>query len=164
MKIIAASCLAFLAALSLPAAADDKLTCETSAGSYLSGTVVKAPVFVHGQYRKGIELSHTHLSLRADQDGRTYDVAIDNVFANGYDPQARGVPPVLAKIHVDDRLALCGQLYARGIGIHWVHGNCGARPTSSHPDGWIKPLSAAGSSGINLEGNTSYCPLFGRRH
>ena len=162
MNSLSACCQILLAALALPAVADSKLMCEAAAGTYLSGTVLTRPVFAHGQYRKGIELSHTHLSLMADQDGRRYDVAIDNVFANGYDPNTRGIPAALAAIQVKDRLALCGQLYTRGTGIHWVHGNCGAKPTPDHPEGWIKTLSADGQVGINLEGNNAFCPLFGR--
>lgn len=140
------------------ALADDKSACEAGQGSYRSGTVVKGPVFAHGQYRQGVELSHTHLSLRADQDGRTYDVAIDNVFANGFDARQPGVPAPINAIRVGDRLELCGQLYDRGVGIHFVHASCGT-PTPAHPDGWIKE-----GSGANLEASTAYCGLFeGRR-
>jgi hypothetical protein len=41
-------------------------------------------------------MSHTHLTLRGDADGRAYDVAIDNVFANGYrhNPRIAPVAPI----------------------------------------------------------------------
>lgn len=154
-----------LAAAGSAAMADERQACQAADGAYLSGVVVKGPKFVHGQYRKGVELSHTHLKLRADQDGQVYDVAIDNVFANGYQPGGRGVPAPIDSIRVNDRLSLCGQLYDRGVGIHFVHTNCGQAPSSSHPDGWLRVVDGSGRAGPNLEGNTSFCPLFvrGRR-
>jgi hypothetical protein len=144
---------------------DGRLSCEAAGGSYLSGVIARGPTFSHGQFRQGVELSHTHLRLRADTDGRDYDVAIDNVFANGYRPGQRGVPPPLDALHPGERLALCGQLYERGVGIHFVHTNCGAAPTQAHPDGWIRRLDAQGAAGPNLEANRDECTLFepGRR-
>jgi hypothetical protein len=145
--------------------ADDRQACAAASGSYVSGVVVKGPKFAHGQYRQGIELSHTHLKLRADQDGQVYDVAIDNVFASGYQPGQRGVPAPIDAIRVNDRLEMCGQLYDRGVGIHFVHTNCGARPTPAHPDGWLRLVDGQGRAGSNLESSTTFCPLFGgRRH
>jgi hypothetical protein len=149
-----------LAIANVSAWCDDRLHCESVDGTYLSGTVIKGPVFKHGQYKHGIELSHTHVSLLADQDGKTYDVAIDNVFANGYDPRRAGIPAPLDAIKVKDRLELCGQLYSRGVGLHFVHTNCGASPTPQHPDGWIKELANDGRPGVNLDANTSFCRLF----
>jgi hypothetical protein len=145
--------------------ADGQHDCAAASGSYLTGVVVKGPKFAHGQYRRGVELSHTHLKLRADQDGRVYDVAIDNVFANGYQPGQREVPAPISGIRVNDRLELCGELYDRGVGIHFVHTNCGEFPSRDHPDGWIRLVDRRGSSGANLEANTSQCSLFqhGRR-
>jgi hypothetical protein len=143
------------------ASADNRQSCAAASGSYVSGVVVKGPKFTHGQFRQGIELSHTHLKLRADQDGQVYDVAIDNVFASGYQPGQSGVPAPIDAIRVNDRLELCGELYDRGVGIHFVHTNCGARPTPAHPDGWIRQLDGQGRAGPNLEANTSFCPLFG---
>jgi hypothetical protein len=155
--------LALALALTLPAAAraDDAQACQAAAGVYRSGIVVGGPKFKHGQFRRGVELSHTHLRLKADQDGQVYDVAIDNVFADGYVAGQRGVPDALKQIQVNDRLALCGQLYTHGgPGIHWVHTNCGQRPKPSHPDGWIKKVGANGKEGNNIEGNSQYCSLF----
>ena len=142
--------------------ADNHLACAAAGGSYLTGSVVQTARFAHGQFRKGIELSHSHLMLVADQDGRRYDVAIDNVFASGFDAHDRGVPPAIAAIRLHDRLELCGQLYDRGVGIHFVHTNCGAAPTQTHPDGWIKTLASDGRPGANLEANPAYCGLFQR--
>lgn len=128
--------------------------------AYLSGTVVKGPVFAHGQYRQGVELSHTHLKLSADQDGRTYDVAIDNIFANGFDARQPGIPASIGAIRPGDRLEMCGLLYNHGgVGIHFVHASCGPA-TPAHPNGWIRERA-----GSNLEANTAYCGLFhGRRY
>lgn len=147
------------------ASADDRQACGAADGSYLSGQVVAGPTFAHGQFRQGIELSHTHLKLRADQDGRVYDVAIDNVFANGYRQGQAGVPTPIDTIREGDRLALCGQLYVQGVGIHFVHDNCGAAPSASHPDGWLKVVDGSGVAGPNLEAGTGFCSLFGQsRH
>jgi hypothetical protein len=143
------------------ALADERQACAAADGSYLTGQVVGGPTFAHGQFRQGIELSHTHLRLRADQDGQVYDVAIDNVFANGYRQGERGVPPPIDAIRVGDRLQLCGELYDRGVGIHFVHTNCGAAPAQNHPDGWLKVVDASGQPGPNLESATGFCGLFG---
>ena len=142
------------------ALADDGAACAAVDGSFLTGQVVGGPTFAHGQFRQGVELSHTHVRLRADQDGRDYDVAMDNVFAGGYQPGGRAVPAPLDAIRVGERLELCGQLYDRGVGIHFVHTNCGERPTSNHPDGWVKVIDGQGAAGPNLEGGTGFCKLF----
>jgi hypothetical protein len=144
------------------AAADDARSCAAAGGSLVTGAIVKGPKFAHGAYRQGVELSHTHLKVRADQDGRVYDVAIDNVFANGYRSGAREVPAPLDALHPGQRLALCGQLYDRGVGIHFVHTNCGQAATPQHPDGWIRVLGADGRPGPNLEANPAECALFRR--
>ena len=150
-----------LASASTLALADEAAQCQADGGNYLTGVVVKGPKFAHGQFRKGVELSHTHLKVKADQDGQVYDVAIDNVFADGFTPNTKTVPAAIGAIRVQDRLSLCGQLYTRGgPGIHWVHTNCGAKPSTKHPNGWIKQLGANGGAGPNLEDNTQYCSLF----
>jgi hypothetical protein len=125
--------------------------------------VVSEPAFAAGKSRRGTELSHTRLSLKADQDGRVYHVAIDNVFAAGYDSAGDSVPPDLDKIHKGTRLQLCGQLFSRGIGIHWVHMNCADRPTEAEPNGWTKIVNPDGSLSPNLAANGKYCGLW-RRH
>ena len=159
-KVLGTILILAAAATSSAAFGDDAAQCHASAGTYRSGVVVKGPKFAHGQFRKGVELSHTHLKLKADQDGQVYDVAIDNVFADGYVANSRGVPASLGAIHVHDRLELCGQLYTTGVGIHWTHTNCGQKPTPAHPDGWIKQVAANGTAGANLENNPQYCSLF----
>jgi hypothetical protein len=144
-----------------PVAADEESACRAAAGAYLTGTVLTAPRFAGGERRDGVELSHTHLALKADRDGQVYDVAIDNVFAPGYDPAARTIPAPLDTIRRDDRLELCGRLYTDGRpGIHFVHTNCGARPRPDRPDGWVKRLAPDGTPGANLEGATRYCRLW----
>jgi len=144
-----------------PAIADEASACRAGAGTYITGTVLTAPRFAGGVRRDGVELSHTHLVLTADRDGRVYDVAIDNVFAPGYDPAARTIPAPLDTIRKGDRLELCGRLYDRGgPGIHWVHTNCGASPRPDRPDGWVKRLAPDGTPGDNLEGAMRYCSLW----
>lgn len=158
MKQLLLGC-ALLVAFS--AYADEAATCTASAGSYRSGVVVKGPKFSHGQFRKGVELSHTHLKMKADQDGKVYDVAIDNVFASGFEPNQKTVPASLNAIRVNDRVEACGQLYTDGgVGIHWVHTNCGKKPTAAKPDGWLKVIAADGQAGQNIESNTQYCSVF----
>lgn len=149
-----------LLCLASHAFADHRADCSAAAGTYLTGTLVSAPSFQHGKSQRGIELSHTHLSLKADQDGRTYDVAIDNVFADGYDAAGSHVPAPLNTLRRNDRIEVCGQLYTSGIGIHWVHTNCGDTPTRAKPDGWLKKLYPDGSTSANFEGNTEYCYLW----
>ena len=150
-----------LASQSFYAMADGQSDCDAAAGTYLTGTVVSGPTFARGvQSRQGVKLSHTHVRLQADQDGQTYDVAMDNVYAYDFVPNRTSMPASLRQIQVGDQLELCGQPYSRGIGIHWVHSNCGVTPDSAHPDGWVKEIAGDGSVGDNLEGSQSYCYLF----
>lgn len=145
--------------ISLPVWSDPQAECQAAAGSYLSGAVVSPPRFAHGKLLKGVELSHTHLTIKADPDGKLYDVAMDNVFADGYQKNQKQVPVPLSQIQVGDTLELCGQLYTDGTGIHWVHTNCGINPTPNKPDGWVKKLSDSGASD-NYEDLTSFCYLW----
>jgi hypothetical protein len=143
------------------ALADEAAQCQASGGSYLTGSVIQGPAFVPGHSRRGVQLSHTHLTLEADQDGQSYDVAIDNVFASGYDQASESVPSPLSTITIGDRLELCGKLYqSGGRGIDWVHTDCGAPPTPDQPDGWIKILAPDGLPGPNLESSEEYCSLW----
>lgn len=150
-----------LLGLALAASATEQSSCAAAKGAFLTGTVTTAPKFAAAtQTLQGVQLSHTHLSLRADQDGKTYDVAIDNVFAVDYVKNAKTVPTSLAAIKVNDRLELCGAKYTSGVGIHWVHTNCGATPTTSAPNGWVKQFSSGSSVGSNLERSQTYCYLW----
>lgn len=147
-----------LAALSTSALADDAADCATAGGTLLTGQVVSPPKFKDGMFRKGVELSHTHLQLKGATDGKTYDVAIDNVFASGYQKNKKGVPAPLNTIAMGDKLEVCGIPFQGGI--HWVHNNCGDTPTKSDPNGWIKKVQADGSVGPNLEDGQKYCYLW----
>jgi hypothetical protein len=143
------------------ASADDASQCQVNQGAYLTGTVTRGPVFTRGHLQRGVELSHSHVRLRADQDSQDYDVAIDNVFASGYDAAGDAVPTPLSTIAVGDRLELCGKLYTEGgPGIDWVHTNCGNTPTAAEPDGWLKIISSDGTAGPNLEDSQEYCRLW----
>jgi hypothetical protein len=159
MKLVAAFVLILVAAGA--ARANDAAQCAANAGAYLTGQVTAAPSFVPGHARDGVELSHTHLTLLSDQDGQSYDVAIDNVFASGYDAAGAGVPAPLSTIRSGDRLELCGRLYTGGgPGIDWVHTNCGETPGPNQPDGWLKVLAPDGTPGPNLEASPEYCRLW----
>ena len=141
--------------------ADDAAQCHANKGTYLTGTVTRGPTFARGHLQDGVELSHTHVSLRADRDHRVYDVAIDNVFAAGYDTAGEAVPAPLSTIAIGNRLELCGKLYTHGgPGIDWVHTNCGKRPTAGQPNGWLKIMSSTGTPGPNLESSEKYCRLW----
>ena len=143
------------------ARADEAAQCRANAGTYLTGTVTDGPTFAPGHGRDGVELSHTHLKLMSDQDGRSYDVAIDNIFATGYDGAGESVPTPLSTIQTGDRLELCGKLYTDGgPGIDWVHTNCGETPRAVQPDGWLKIVSSEGALGPNLEDSREYCQLW----
>ncbi len=140
--------------------AADAAACQQAAGSFLAGTVTDGPSFRSGKPLHGVFLSHTHLTLRGD-DGTSYDVAIDNVFANGYRRNQAAVPSPLNTIRVGDRLELCGELYTGGdVGIHWVHTDCGISPTQDKPDGWVRKVDSDGNAGDNMEANQAFCSLF----
>ena len=152
--------LLFLPSLAFADQAADAAQCRRADGSFLVGTVTKGPTFRGGERRHGVYLSHTHLTLRGD-NGTSYDVAIDNVFANGYHKNHRGVPAPLNTIRVGDKLELCGKPYAGGdVGIDWVHTNCGDTPTPDKPDGWVRKLNADGSAGDNMEASQAFCSLW----
>lgn len=157
---------AILATAALPglcpqARADEAADCAANAGSYLTGVVAVAPYYKGGRDRKGVELSHTHVTIIGDADGKRYDVAMDNVFASGYDAAGPHVPSPLSGILQGDHLGLCGQLYPDGSGIHWVHTNCGDKPSAAKPNGWVRKLDAGGQPTTgNLEDNGEYCRLW----
>jgi hypothetical protein len=141
-----------------PACADDRDDCASHGGTLLIGTVISGPRFVHGHDLRGVELSHTPVRLRGD-DGRIYDIAIDDIFAEGYDQAAEQVPAPLSRIEAGDHLELCGKPYASGSrGMDWVHSNCGDQPTRNKPDGWVKVIGPDGMLGPNQE----YCRLWQR--
>ncbi len=146
---------------SLSTSATEQDLCTAARGVLLTGTVTSAPKFASASSTiQGVKLSHTHVRLVADQDGKNYDVAIDNVFAADYVKNANAIPPSLAAIKVNDRLELCGEKYTSGVGIHWVHTNCGATPSTTAPDGWVKHISTSGGIGSNLERSQTYCYLW----
>src|SRR3984957_1133165 len=103
------------------ARADEAAQCRANAGTFLTGNVTQRPAFAPGHLHKGVELSHTHLTLLSDQDGRSYHVAIDNVFATGYDAAGESGPAPRSTIRTGDRLELSGQLFTRGgPGVNWA--------------------------------------------
>lgn len=151
-------------ALALPAIArpDDRADCAKGDGTLLAGVVIAKPTFASGKKLRGIPLTHTHIRIRGDADGKAYDLAVDDVFAAGYQPHVAEVPAPLASIAVGDHLEACGLPYAGGM--HWVHTNCGDTPTRQDPDGWLKVIDASGAAGPNLEDSQKYCYLWPRKH
>ena len=159
-RLSAGLCLV-LASLSFGVFADEAQECQAASGTLLVGRVASAPSFKHGIFRNGVELSHTHLTLRSSTDGADYDVAIDNVFALGYKKNAKTVPAPLNSIALGDELEVCGIPFEGGI--HWVHNNCGDTPTPQEPNGWVKKIGEDGTAGPNLEGGRTYCYLWSHR-
>jgi hypothetical protein len=152
--------LAGVLVITQPGWSDEPGACASSAGTLLIGIVTSGPRFARGHDMRGVELSHTHVQLRGD-DGRSYDIAIDNVFAQGYDQAGEQVPAPLSGIQVGNRLELCGKPYTSGgPGMDWVHTNCGDRATPAAPDGWLKVVGADGSPGPSLESSQEYCRLW----
>ncbi len=150
--------LVLLPALARADQAADAAQCRQAAGSFLAGTVTQGPIFKRSNERKqGVFLSHTHVTLQAD-DGSSYDVAIDNVFANLYQRNRAAVPAPLNSIRVGDRLEVCGEPFPGGI--HWVHTDCGATPTPDRPNGWVRTVDAGGRAGDNMEANQTWCKLW----
>jgi hypothetical protein len=147
--------------LAVPLYASQAEQCRRNAGSLVTGVVVAPPYFQPGRKPlKGVQLSHTHVSVKSDTDAKIYDVAIDNVFAEGYRKNLAEIPSPLNRIAVGDHLSLCGQLYSRGVGIHWVHTNCGKQPNPSKPNGWVKKINPNGDTSENYESLTAYCYLW----
>jgi len=151
----------FLTSLSLSAMATDATNCKAAGGAFLTGVVTTAPKFAAAsETLQGVKLSHTHVSIKADQDGKTYDVAMDNVYAVDYVKNANSIPKSLGAIKIGDHLELCGELYTSGsAGIHWVHDNCNATPTKTAPNGWVSEV-VNGLAGVNLERSQTYCYLW----
>lgn len=153
----------FLISQSLYATASDQTACQAAGGSYLTGVVTSAPKFQSAsETLQGVKLSHTTLNIKSDQNGKTYQVAMDNVYAADYVKNSTSIPKSLAALKVNTHLELCGELYTGGdIGIHWVHDNCSTTPSSSNPNGWTKVLATNGTAGANLENSQTYCYLWG---
>lgn len=151
----------FLTSLSLSAMATDATNCQAAGGAYVTGVVTKAPYFAAASTTlQGIKLTHTHVSIKADQDGKTYDVAMDNVYAVDYVKNSSSMPKSLAAIKTGNHLELCGELYTSGgPGIHWVHDNCNVTPTKTTPNGWTS-IVTNGVVGANLERSQTYCYLW----
>src|ERR1700730_15052190 len=102
MKLLGVFILCLIA--SATARADEAALCRANGGTYLTGSVTQGPTFAPGHVHKGVELSHTHLTLLSDYNGRSYRVAIDNVFATGYDTARESVPAPLSALRTGDRL------------------------------------------------------------
>lgn len=138
--------------------------CTAQGGSALTGTIINGPFFIKARYfRHGVALSHTKIIVRSD-DGQIYDIRADNVFAAGYDEAHDSVPAPLSTLRTGERVSLCGKRYktrSGGMGMDWVHTNCGAPPRHNAPNGWLVALTNPSMmSGPNLEGSREYCSLW----
>ena len=149
-----------LAVLGNPASAQTAADCAADDGQYLTGTVTKKPYFVKAtETIDGVQLSHTHVTVRSGSNGKLYDVAIDNVFNPTWVKNSSKVPSNLTSITFKTQLSLCGLLYTSGSpGIHWVHDSCG-QTSRSNPNG-STAIVTNGTVGANLENSEEYCYLF----
>jgi len=144
---------------------DPATACAAGSGQYLTGTVIGDPRWRKGRPLRGVDLSHTRFKIKADQTGVVTDVAADNVFASGFndaDPKHE-VPFPLSTLKTGQRVSLCGLTYdnpGSGPGIHWVHTNCGAKPSPKQPAGWVRVFLDDGTLGPNLEDATNFCRLW----
>jgi len=152
---------------------DFQAKCEQAGGYYQYGTVNAPPDsdysdvvnFKPGEKLHDIPLSHTHIEITSGIDGQVYDVAIDNVFADGFDPHKREVPAIYREnITAGATLYFCSGNpdkvpYSMSEqdakqGFDWVHTNCES-PGSEFADGWL--MTAAG---IKLSNSHTYCYLW----
>jgi len=150
----------FSIVLATEALANSQTECSAGKGDYLVGTAVSNPKYqASKKYYAGIKLSHTVLEIQSDQDQQTYQLAIDNIYANDFDQNSHSVPASLAEIRTGTRLAICGKYFhnENRQGIHWVHMNCGHRPTPDKPDGFVRIISKEGNESANLEASQQFC-------
>ena len=149
-----------LALAALPACAQTQADCTANDGQYLTRVVTKKPYWVKASETiDGVQLSHTHLTVRSDANSKLYDVAIDNVFNPTWVKNSSKIPSNLKPIVLATHLSLCGLLYTEGgLGIHWVHDSCG-NTNKSNPNGWTD-IVTNGKVGNNLEDSETYCYLF----
>jgi hypothetical protein len=155
----------FLAAIAVccaavPALAQTAANCTAADGMYLTGTVTKKAYYVKASETiDGVQLSHTHVTLKSDANSKLYDVAIDNVFNPTWVKNSTKVPMSLTALTIGTHASFCGLLYTSGgLGIHWVHNSCGDT-SPSNPNGWTE-IVTNGTPGTNLESSQTYCYLF----
>ncbi len=149
-----------LSLAAFPACAQTKADCTANDGQYLTGTVTRKPYFVKAtETIDGVQLSHTHVTLKSSANNEEYDVAIDNVFNPTWVKNSKKIPSNLTAIKLGTTLSLCGLLYTEGDpGIHWVHDSCGDT-SPSNPNGWTE-IVTDNNPGANLENSETYCYLF----
>lgn len=154
--------------------------CQSAGGYYQYGTVNSPPNSDYSavtNYKaateslEGIPLSHTHIEITSAIDGNIYDVAIDNVFADGYNPLSYVVPST----YVENLTAGSTVYFCSGNptqvpypvnepesnpfatqGFDWVHTNCAASGyPSSFKNGFLYD-----QNNNNLTNNQMYCYLW----
>lgn len=91
--------------------ADELADCTAVQGVLLRGKVIAGPSFVHGQFRRGVELSHTRILVQVNESGPVYDARIDNVFAADYQKNSPIVPASLSALVVGTEIEICGATY-----------------------------------------------------
>jgi hypothetical protein len=149
----------------------------TKAGGYFQYGIIDSPpnsdyatTLTYGPASKsilGIPLSHTYIEITSALDGNIYQVAIDNLFANNYDPLSKVVPATYAdNLTAGSIVYLCsgnptrvpysfkGNFAVKGI--DWVHPNCSNSGSHSvYQTGFLYA-----SNRQNLTNNQTYCYLW----
>lgn len=154
--------------------------CQSAGGYYQYGTVNSPPNSDYAavtNYKaateslEGIPLSHTHIEITSAIDGNIYDVAIDNVFADGYNPLSYVVPSTyVANLTAGSTVYLCSGNPTQvpypvnepesnpfaTQGFDWVHANCAASGySSSFKNGFLYD-----QNNNNLTNSQTYCYLW----
>lgn len=120
---------------------------------------------------EGIPLSHTYIEMTSAIDGYIYEIAIDNVFADNYDPFSYTIPTTyITNLTAGSTIYLCSgnpksvpypvnvgesNAYAKQ-GFDWVHTNCGASGYfSNYKNGFLYD-----QNNQNLTNSQQYCYLW----
>ena len=154
--------------------------CHSVGGYYQYGTVNSQPNSDYTavtNYKaateslEGIPLSHTHIEITSAIDGKIYDVAIDNVFANGYNPFSYVVPSAYTdNLTAGSKVYLCSGNPSQvpypvneadsnpfaTQGFDWVHTNCAA---SGYPSSFYNGF-LYDQNNNNLTNSQTYCYLW----
>lgn len=145
----------------------DQIACTQNQGFLIVGSVIKTPYSVNGTVSQGINQSHTHIYVEAQNDNNTiYDVSASNIFAYGYESTNANVVPVpLTSISTGTFVEACGVVFTDNVkspatkGLHYVH--IVTTPLQQgQANGWVKIITSDTSITANLESSTTYSYLY----
>jgi hypothetical protein len=147
--------------------ANDAIACAQNQGSLVVGAVIKTPYSVNGTVSQGINQSHTHIYVEAQNDNNTiYDISASNVYAYGYESTNANIVPVpLTSISTGTFVEACGVVFTDNLkspatkGLHYVHVVTTPLQTGQ-ANGWVKIITSDTSITANLESSTKYSYLY----